>query len=72
MKVFLIQYGWFPTAPEASVVIANDEQEAVSMCVGDKSVRVDKIEGGHEENYYSIEEIETDKPRIVYTGHYCC
>jgi len=60
MKLFKINYKYFPSGAESSIIFAESEKEALSFA---KDESDEKIE--------NIEEIKTEKG-MVYVGYFCC
>ena len=72
MNIYKIEYGWFPSSPEASIVIAENEDEAVKLIDPDSKLKiVDDVSDTEDSSKISIKEIEISKG-VVYTGHFCC
>ena len=71
MKIYLVKYGWFPSAREGSVVLASSVAEAFDMVKCEDSVLVDKMSQGRCKDDIIIEEVTKDSG-IIYTGHHCC
>ena len=79
MKIYLLEYGEEPSDPQASVIIAENEDEAEKVALkeiterGLKRVKENPKELEYDDGYveYTIKEIPLKKG-MIYTGHYCC
>jgi hypothetical protein len=65
MKLFLVDYEWAPSGRQASVILANNEEEARNLAKEEDSA-------WRKEPIIGIKEICLCESGIVYTGHNCC
>jgi len=78
MKIFKVDYGWSPSSPESSIVLADNVDVAMALVEGSGlHSKITWVDEKPKELHYGtpIEARITlikEEEGIIYTGEYCC
>jgi len=71
VKLFLVWYEVVPSEPEASVVLAKNEEQAREL-INKEFEKNSACPFSEIPKIEDIEEIKSNKSKIIYTGEHCC